>query len=78
MKQLKLKITDLNGKHWGDKKIMSMNWDDDGKVWMIDVDFMETGNSNDFTPFYYYGVNKNHSGEFLNLGGNLKGEIIPD
>jgi len=69
-KQPMMKITDTNGKDWGFKKVMSMNWDNDGKLWSVLIDFMENGNSNDFSPFY------NYTGEFINQHGNLKGKII--
>jgi hypothetical protein len=72
MKQPKIKITDTNGKDWGYKKVMSMNWDNDGRLWVVNVDFMESGNSNEFSPFY------NYTGEFTNVHGNLKGEIVFD
>lgn len=72
MKQPKIKITDTNGKDWGYKKVMSMHWDNDGRLWVVNVDFMESGNSNEFSPFY------NYTGEFTNVHGNLKGEIVFD
>ena len=70
MKQPKIKITDTNGKDLGCKKVMSMNWDSDGRLWVVSVDFMEDGNSNEFLPFY------NYTGEFVDVHGNLKGEIL--
>lgn len=72
MKQLKIKITDTNGKDWGYKKVMSMNQDNYGRLYMVIIDFMEFGNSNEFSPFY------NYTGEFINVHGNLKGKIVFD
>jgi hypothetical protein len=72
MKQPKMKVTDSNGKDWGCKKVMSMNWDNVGKLWVVSIDFIESGLSYEFISFY------NHSGEFKNVHGNLKGEIVVD
>lgn len=72
MKQLKIKITDVNGKDWGYKKIMSMSWDNQGNLYMIMVNFMESDIASNFAPFYDY----NNTGEFTNNAGNLKGKII--
>lgn len=74
MKQPKIKITDTNGKNWGHRKIISMNWNNIGVLWLITVDFMESGNSNDFATFYDY----DNTSEFTNIHGNLKGIIIVD
>lgn len=67
-----MRVTDTNGRDWGLKKIMSMNWDSDGLLWIVKVDFMESGNSNDFSAFY------NHTGEFISIHGNLIGELVYD
>jgi hypothetical protein len=72
MKQPKMKITDINGKDWGCKKVISMNWDDGGNIWMVTIDFMDNGNSNDFAHLY------NYTGELVDAHGNLKGEIVFD
>jgi hypothetical protein len=39
-------------------------------VWLVKVNFMESGS--EFSPFY------NYTGEFTNVHGNLKGEIVFD
>jgi len=72
MKQPKVKVTDINGKEWGFKKVTSMNWDHLGNLWMISVDFMETGISGEMSPFYDY----DRTGEFVNRHGNLKAKLI--
>ena len=68
MKQLKVKVLDTNGsKDWGYKKVMSMHWNINGKLYLIMVDFMESGS--DFSAFY------NYTGEFINRHGNLKAKF---
>ncbi len=72
--QPKIKITDVvDGKEWGFKNIMSMNWDNNNKLNCITVDFMEDGNSNEFLPLY-----NNGGGEFISVHRNLKGEFTFD
>ena len=72
MKQLEIRITDIHGKNWGIKKVMSCNWDEEGNLWVVNVNFMETNNSNDYAPFYDY----KNSGKFNNISGNLIGKLI--
>ena len=72
MKQPKMEITDINGKHWGQKKIMSLNWSSDGKLVSAGVNFMNFRHSSDLAIFYDYIGN----GEFINTHKNLKGTII--
>lgn len=70
MIQPKMRVIDTNGKDWGYKPVMSMNWDSNGRLWMVSIDFIESGNSNEFLPLY------NHPFGFANYHGNLKGEIF--
>lgn len=72
MKQPIMRVTDIHGNDFGYKKIMKMSWDNDGHLWCVSIDFMDSGNSNEFSPFY------NYTGEFVNNHGNLKGEIVYD
>lgn len=46
---------------------MSMHWNINGKLYLIMVDFMESGS--DFSAFY------NYTGEFINRHGNLKAKF---
>tara|TARA_R110000744_G_scaffold372550_1_gene484223 strand:+ start:677 stop:898 length:222 start_codon:yes stop_codon:yes gene_type:complete len=70
MKQLKIKVTESNGKDWGYKNVMSMNWYKDGKLNMVSVDFMNSGKSSEYSIFY------NYEGTLRNNHGNLSGEIF--
>jgi hypothetical protein len=72
MEQPKIHITDIHGKDWGVKKVMSCNWDEDETLWVISLNFMGTGNSNDYAPFYDY----ERDGEFKNSHGNLIGKLV--
>lgn len=69
MKQPKMRIKDLNGKDWGDKKVTSMHWKD-SLLWCIIVDFMDDGNSNDYLAFYI-----KDKGKYISENDNLIGEI---
>lgn len=69
MKQPKIRIKDLNGKDWGDKKVVSMHWKD-SLLWLIVVDFMDDGNSNDYLAFYI-----KDSGKYISENDNLIGEL---
>lgn len=71
MKQPFMLVTDNQGNDYGLKKVMLIRFDDNGILCMVSIDFMESGNSNDFSPFYNKG-----DGEFTNIHGNLKGKII--
>lgn len=72
MKQPNIQITDINGKDWGCRNIISMTWGNNGKLWCVIVDFMNTGKSIDFLALYdYEGI-----GEFTNSNDHLKGVII--
>jgi hypothetical protein len=72
MNQPKINIVDKHGKTYGPKNVISLNWNNDGHLWMILVDFMGSKSSDDFSPFYDY----DNTGEFVNVHGNLKGTII--
>lgn len=69
MKQPKMRIKDLNGKDWGDKKVISMHWKD-SLLWLIVVDFMDNGNSNDYLAFYI-----KDKGKYISENDNLIGEL---
>lgn len=70
MKQPKMRVTSTQGKDWGYKRVVSMHWDNNERLWLVNIDFMESGNSNDFLSLY------NHTGEFISSQGNLKGELV--
>lgn len=69
MKQLNIRIVDINGKDWGMKSIVSLNWNLQGDLWSIQVDFM--GNHQDLLIMYDY----DGLGEFKNTHGNLIGRL---
>lgn len=69
MKQPTIKVTDIHGKDLGTKKVMSVEWKADGEIWMVLIDFMESGNSKDYSAYF------KQENEFRNIHGNLKGEL---
>jgi len=56
-------------KDWGSKKILQMNWSEQGRVWCILVDWYGTGKEP--AAFYDY----DNTGVFKNQHGNLQGTI---
>jgi hypothetical protein len=68
MKQLQIHITDEN-KDWGIKNIMQINWNHEGKIHSILVNFYD---SNDLMIMFDY----NNDNNFINTFGNLKGKIL--
>lgn len=70
MKQPKMRIKDLNGKDWGDKKVISLHWSN-SLLWIIIVDFMDDGNSSDYLAFYI-----KDRGKYISENENLIGELI--
>ena len=69
MKQPKMRIKDLNGKDWGDRKVISMHWNN-SLLWLIIVDFMDDGNSNAYLAFYI-----KDKGKYISENDNLIGEM---
>lgn len=69
MKQPEIKVTSTSGVDFGYRKIVSMNWDREVRLWVVNVDFMGTGDSTGYLAFY------NYTGEFLSANENLRGEI---
>jgi len=69
MEQLNIHIQENNGKDWGIKKIVSINWSH-GRIYNISIDWYD--NEIDSIPMWDY----NGTGEFVNSHGNLIGKII--
>ena len=69
MKQPKMRIKDLNGKDWGDKKVTSMHWNN-SLLWIIIVDFMDDGDSSGHLAFYI-----KDNGKYISENENLIGEL---
>lgn len=77
MKQPKIHVTDINGNtDWGLKPVKAIHWGSDNEISSVSVDFMENGNSNDYSPFYNYSHLLIEEGELINAHGNLKGVLI--
>jgi hypothetical protein len=68
MKQLQIHIKDEH-RDWGMKNIMQINWNDQGKINSILVNFY---NSSDLMVMFDY----NNDNNFVNTFGNLQGKIM--
>lgn len=77
-----MEIKDIHGNIFGEKKVISINWDDRDVIWAVEVDFMgkvdskTTNNSNDFVTFYNYNEKNVNPLEYKNNHGNLIGTLI--
>ena len=71
MKQPKMKIVDNKGNDFGIKKVMSLEWDRQGRLLFVIIDYFDNNDSCEFPVF----VDNNGNG-FINQHGNLKGELI--
>jgi len=63
-------IRDINGKDYANKSVFQINWDKNGRVTCILVDFI--GDGMDLMPMY----NFENPLIFKNVHGNLIGEFI--
>jgi hypothetical protein len=59
----------IDNKSWGVKKIVQMNWTDEGILWCILVEFIKGSSEN--LAMYNYG----NEGVFCNSHGNLMGKL---
>lgn len=69
MKQPKIHIKD-NYRDWGLFDVMVIYWNDQHKIYSINVDWFKNG-ENTLVMFDY-----DSTGEFINPQGNLKGTLI--
>ena len=69
MEQPTIKIKDKFGKDFGDKKVLSLHWNSNGKLYLIKVEFLSFEGSTDVLDLFDY----NFTDNFINSYGNLIG-----